>query len=95
MASHRMQGQELYDSNHRKIGEIRGSEILDANWRRIGEVRNNEILDATGRRVADIHGDDILDENRWKIGTLPQAREAIDGAAGGTSVAALWYFFIR
>ena len=96
MANYRMQGQELQNSsNYQRIATIDGGNILDATFQRVGEVRDNEIFDARYQKVAAIQGDDIIDASYQKIGSVSQARNSIDGAAGGATVAALWYFFIR
>jgi len=77
------------------VGEVRGSDILDANLNKAGEVRGDDILDANWQKVAEVRGDQILDGSWQPIGSLSDARRRIDGAHGGATVAALWYFFIR
>jgi sporulation protein YlmC with PRC-barrel domain len=96
MANYRMQGQELVTSNGgERVGSFNGMEVFDRHNERVGSIRDNQIWDTHGEKAAEVQGEDIYDSRYQKIGTLSQARNAIDGATGGVSVAALWYFFIR
>lgn len=42
-----------------------------------------------------MRGDEILDGSWQHLGTLTDVRNEIDGATGATTLAALWYYFVR
>jgi hypothetical protein len=96
MANYRLQGQELVTANGwEKVGSLNGTEVFDRHNERVGSIRDNQIYDTHNEKAAEIQGEDIYDAHYERIGTLSQARNAIDGATGGIGVAALWYFFVR
>lgn len=95
MTNYKMKGDELHDKTGRKVASLRRDDVLDRNGAKVGSVHGNDIRDKNGNKAASISGNDIRDRNNSRIGTLDEARKAIDGAVGGVSVAALWYFFVR
>jgi hypothetical protein len=74
---------------------VDGKDILDRNRQLVGRIQGDEILDRNWSKVAEVRGDEILDSQWRSIGRLSEIRGRIDGAMGGASLAALWYFFIR
>jgi hypothetical protein len=53
------------------------------------------ILDEHLHKVATVIGTDIYDEHKRRIATMNDVKRSIDGATGGTSIVALWLFFVR
>ena len=79
MANFKMKGNDLFDNLSHKIASIKG----------------NDIFDSKSHKVASVKGSDVFDEHSHKIASLTDIKKLIADAAGGTTVAALWFFFVR
>ncbi len=95
MAEYKLKGSDLYDSKSNKLATIKGNDIYDNRSNKVGVVRGMEIYDSRQNKLAFVKGSDIYDARHNKIGTLDSVKKTIEGATGGTSLAAFWLFFVR
>jgi len=49
----------------------------------------------TTKAIKSLKGSDIYDAHSHKIGNISDIKKQIDGALGGTTLAALWLCFVR
>jgi hypothetical protein len=94
MADFVFDGRELRDRSYNVIARVEGNEIKDSSYNTVGRIEGDEIKDSSYNLIARIDGDEIKDRSYSRMGTMSDARSAIDGP-GGHTLAALWIFFVR
>jgi len=95
MSGYKMKDFDLFDNTGRKIAAVKGNDIYNSSGQRVAKISGQEVYNAHGQKVATVKGTDIYDSHSIKIGNLNEVRNTINDAAGGVSLAALWYFFVR
>jgi hypothetical protein len=93
MADYKFDGKELRLHGNR-VGVLDGKSIRDVHGKPIGRIDGKDFRDGHGALVARFDGKEIRDSHGSKIGTTEDARMEIDGV-GGSSLAAMWVFFVK
>jgi sporulation protein YlmC with PRC-barrel domain len=94
MADYKFDGKELRDRRGSRIGVFDGKYICDGHGSRVGEIDNKYFRDSHGSRLAEFDGKDIRDSHGSRIATIDDVKKSIEGI-GGTSLVAMWLFFVR
>jgi hypothetical protein len=93
MADYKFDGRELREKGS-KIGVLNGNNVCDAHGSKVGTLDGKCIRDSYGSKVAEFDGNDVRDSHGSKIATIDGIKKNVDGI-GGTSLVAMWLFFIR
>lgn len=93
MTGYKFDGKELREKGS-KIGTLEGNNIRDAHGSKVGMIDGKFIRDSHGSKVAEFDGKDLRDSHGSKIATIDGIKKDVDGI-GGTSLVAMWLFFIR
>jgi sporulation protein YlmC with PRC-barrel domain len=94
MADYKFDGKELRDRRGSRLGTLDGKYIRDSHGSRMGEIDNKYFRDSHGSRLAEFDGKDIRDSHGSRVATIDEVKKSIDGI-GGTSLVAMWLFFVR
>ena len=91
----KLKGNDLYDNHSHKVEILKDNSIYDDHSHKVCTINGNDIYNDHSHKIVTIRGTDIYDEHGHKIATISDIKKQIDGAIGGTSLAALWFCFIR
>jgi hypothetical protein len=95
LADYKMYNNEFRDRSGRTIARIYNNELRDSGNRTIVRIYSNELRDASNRTLAKVVGEEVRDSSNRIMAKLPDIRKKIDGAMGGTSIAAFWIAFLK
>lgn len=95
MAWFTLSGNELLDSEGRKVATVSGAEILDDKGIKVASMTAKEVLGPDGGLLASWHGNDVRDSSGKTIEKMYSIQGPIRGGRRGTTLVALWYLFVR
>jgi sporulation protein YlmC with PRC-barrel domain len=94
MAEYKFDRNELRDRHGSKVAVLDGKYIRDNRGSRWGEIDGKYFKDSHGARLAEFDGRDVRDSHGSRIASIDDVKKSIDGI-GGSSLVAMWLFFVR
>jgi sporulation protein YlmC with PRC-barrel domain len=94
MADYKFDREELRDRHGSKVAVLDGKYIRDHHGSKLGEIDGKYFRDSHGARVAEFDGRDVRDSHGSRIATIDDVKKSIEGI-GGSSLVAMWLFFVR
>ncbi len=95
MADYTFDGRRLRKkSSGQALAEIDRDTIRFYNGAVYGRIEKKNIRDSKGKKVAEFDGKDLKDDRGTKVISIKEIQEIIEGEPG-TSMAAMWYFFVK
>jgi hypothetical protein len=94
MADYKFHRDELRDRRGSKVAVLDGKYIRDHHGKKLGEIDGKYFRDSHGVKLADIDGRYVRDSHGSKIASIDDVEDSIEGI-GGSSLVAMWLFFVR
>lgn len=79
----------------RTIGKVSGKYIKDSSGRTLAKIDKDYIKNSSGRTIGKISGSYLKDSSGRTLSSMNDIRKSIDGAIGGTTLAAIWLLFVK